>query len=86
MGDPEEPSGERREMRAQGAVAVRSERESEPEWPDDEPGLGWCPLCGHAIDDRAELIPGTPTHRCAAGSELERRIRADAARCGMRRG
>jgi hypothetical protein len=41
----------------------------------EEPNIGWCMLCDEPIRSANDLIPGTNTHTCAAGRELEVKIR-----------
>jgi hypothetical protein len=38
----------------------------------DRPTVGWCLLCDGPILSEENLIPGTNTHRCAAGWRFER--------------
>jgi hypothetical protein len=33
--------------------------------------IGWCLLCDSPIRTESDLIPGTDTHNCARGQELE---------------
>jgi hypothetical protein len=40
-----------------------------------EPNIGWCLLCDEPACSPDDLIPGTNTHTCAAGRELEEKIR-----------
>lgn len=41
----------------------------------EEPNIGSCMLCDEPIRSADDLIPGTSTHNCAAGRELEVKIR-----------
>lgn len=40
-----------------------------------ENNVGWCLLCNSAIRTAEDLLPGTSTHNCDAGRELEEKIR-----------
>jgi hypothetical protein len=42
----------------------------------EEPNVGWCLLCNQPIRSAEDLIPGTNSHNCAAGRELDDKIRA----------
>lgn len=42
----------------------------------DEPNVGWCLLCDCPIPSADDLIPGTNSHNCEAGRELDGKIRA----------
>lgn len=42
----------------------------------EEPNVGWCLMCDSPIRSEADMIPGTNSHNCEAGRQLDERIRA----------
>ena len=45
-------------------------------WVDcEEPNIGWCLICDNPIRSVEDLIPGTNTHDCAKGRDLDEKIR-----------